>query len=329
MRKHDDINHIEAKAISYNMVPIFLMGLSGLYFGYMAGSSAIILDGTFSMVILLTVLLAKRVSKVAAGPRTKQYPRGRYLLESIYMIFKVIVLMTILVVSIGESLVSLFEYFFMNVVPEPVDQHYANLYYFFKLSFFGIAVIIYRYFYTKSNKKSRLIKLEIKSVLIDGVITASIFTGFLILSHTPLKEISDSIVLLVVASFLLFEISHDFKHQLDRTLGRRELIDRENYYRGLFNNYFVDFEFIDVYFFYLGKACHASIVAEFYGSICVDEIIDLEHEIKKLLKPEFDDVYIYLYWDRTAEEKRILREINMRKEHQEEHMENMQEMKKI
>ncbi len=46
----------EFKAIKYNSVFIFLMAASGLIFGTLAKSSAIILDGLFSTILFLTLI---------------------------------------------------------------------------------------------------------------------------------------------------------------------------------------------------------------------------------------------------------------------------------
>lgn len=293
-----DVNAIENKAMTYNLVPIFMMGASGLVFGYLAGSSAIILDGIFSTVILLTVLLAKKINKLANTPRNYHYPRGRFLLENIYILFKIIVLITILVLSIGDSLLTLYEYFANDIYPEAINHFYANLYYIFKFVFFAIALGIYYYFYQLTDKKSNILKLEMKAVMIDGTITITIFLGFLILGNIPFFEhISDSIILLIISCFLLYEVIHDFKFQLNKTLGKRDLITTEIYYRSFFNLYFTDFEILDVYIFYLGKSCTVSIVANFDGSQDVDQLVFFEEEIKRIMMDELGDIYLYLYWD--------------------------------
>ncbi len=293
-----NINDVESKAMTRNLFPIFMMGASGLIFGYLAGSSAIILDGAFSTVILLTVLLAKKINKLANAPRSYSYPRGRFLLENIYILFKIIVLMTILVLSIGDSILTLYEYFYNNVHPGEINQFYANLYYLFKLLFFGIAICIYYYYYKQTNKKSSILKLEMKAVLIDGTITITIFLGFLFLGQIPFFEhITDSIILFLISCFLLYEVSHDFKEQLNKTLGKRDLINKEIYYRSLFNVYFADFEFLDIYIFYLGKACTVSIIANFEGTKGVADLVYLEHEIKRIMGQDLGQIYLYMYWD--------------------------------
>ncbi len=308
--KIDNIEYIESRAMSINLIPIFIMGASGLLFGYLAGSSAIMLDGAFSTVIFLTVILAKKISKVANVPRTHKYPRGRYLLESLYILFKIVVLMTILIISMGESAITLYEYYFHSVIPEAVNTFYANMYYVVKLTAFAIALIVYKYYLKQCDNKSNVLLIETKSVIIDGTITIAIFLGFFILGNfKPIEDVVDSIILLCISIFLFKEVMHSFKEQLNKTLGKRDMQSQEIYYKSMFNNYFSQFEFIDVYIFYLGKACTVSIIGNFEGEVSVNDLVYLEHEIKKLMSEELGKVYLYLYWDKRGQDyKKFLEE---------------------
>jgi len=76
--KRSEVSRIEKNAMIINIIPIMVMALAGLVFGAKAGSSAIMLDGLFSSVILITMLLILAIKKTADGPKTFQYPQGKY-----------------------------------------------------------------------------------------------------------------------------------------------------------------------------------------------------------------------------------------------------------
>ena len=296
----EEINKLESKAIKYNLIPIFLMGLSGLVFGLLSGSNAVSLDGIFSIVILITVIIAKSVGKVANTPRNYDFPRGHYLLENIYLLFKIVILATILTISILDSSVNIYNYFVNNAEPHAITQFYVNIYYICKTITFVIALLIYTHFYNLTKGKSTILKVERKSVIIDGTITFAIAIGFLILGGIEsLKDISDSIILLSISLFLIIGIFKDFKEEINKTIGKRYLQNREVYYLNYFNMYFSEFEILDVYIFYIGKLCTVSLVVSFKNKKSVSEMHLFEKEIKDIMFNEYDEIFLYLYWSKS------------------------------
>lgn len=296
-----DLNKIEDKAINFNMFFVFLMGASGLIYGFLAHSSAIMLDGLFSTVLFLTVILAKIITRFANRPINDSYPQGRFLLENLYLLFKIIVLITILSFSIVSSFQELYHYFFNDFTPPIVDEYFANRYYIVKTFAFLSSYYIYTHFFEQTKKTSNILKLERKSVLIDGTITIAIFLGFLVLGNVAfLAPISDPIILLGISLFLLKEVYHDFTIELNNTIGRRNSRDREIYYRSLFNNYFADETVSDIYIHPVGKLVIVSITATFKGCKSVEEIQHFEKEIKRLMFDEYDEIYLYTYYNKRT-----------------------------
>ncbi len=295
------INALEQKALNQNIIPIFIMGASGLVLGSLSHSSAIVLDGMFSTVLFTTVILAKVISFHANKPRDNTHPLGYWMLENLYVLFKIVVLLTILLISLFESSVSLIEYYIFNSQPEVIIPFYTNIYYLVKLAAFSVSLIIYSRFYNASNKQSDILKLEKKSVTIDGVITLSIFLGFIVLGKfEATKEISDSIILFSISLFLIRDVLKEFSHELCKTIGKRILRTREMYYRSMFNNYFAEFEFSDVYIHFVGKVAIVSLTGNFKGDKSVDDLCKMEREIKKLMYSEFDKIHLNTYWDKCC-----------------------------
>lgn len=292
-----ELVNIEKRAILVNLTPIGLMGVSGMYYGSVANSSAVVLDGLFSSVLFITVIIATFVSRLSEKPRNEMYPQGHWLLENLYILFKILVLLTIVAYSLEEGVSGLFSYFNNTLEHETVNQHLINYYYIIKAFLVVICYFVYTYYLNKIKNHSDILKLERKSVLIDGGITISIALGFIILSQfESTKLISDQIILTCLSLFLLKEVTHDFILEINKTIGKRTLGQRELYYKSLFNNYFNDVTTDDVYIHLVGKNAIVSVTSRFDGKKSLDEIHNIEKSIKNLMFSEFDDVLLYMYW---------------------------------
>lgn len=289
----------ESEAINRNIPFLFIMAFSGIFFGSLANSSAIVLDGTFSLILFLSVFLAKFVQKKSSEPANFIYPHGKWQLDSLYIIFKVLILFGILFYSSVDAIRTIFEYIIHTEGETIIKQGYANWYYLIKFIAFGISYAIYYHYEKLVDFKSQILHLERKSVFIDGIITISIFLGFRILGRIELiAPISDSIILLLLSLFLMREMTHEFKHILQIILGKRIYLERENYYKAMFNVYFYGINFSDVHIQFYGKTVIVSIVSSFEGKLSMEQLCELETEIKQLMFEEYDKVFLQMYWDR-------------------------------
>lgn len=294
----DKLIEYENTAINKNIIFLFLMASSGIIFGELANSEAIVLDGAFSTILFLTIFLAKYIQKKTSEPKSFLYPRGKWQLNSLYILFKIMLLFGILLYSLLESVVSIGSFVMAGTEPEEIVQIYANIYYVVKLISFVFAYKIYQNYLIKTKGKSQLLKIEKSAVLIDGLITVSIFIGFQTLGRIDLiAPITDSIILFFLSLFLMYRIIHEFRETLDLILGKRIFVKRENYYKSLFTNYFPDLEILDLYIQYLGKTTVVSIVGSFSGSKTVNDFTRIEQKIKDIMYKEYGKILLELYWD--------------------------------
>ncbi len=293
-----EMARIEQKAIEINLIFILIMALSGLVFGFLSKSSAILLDGLFSTILFLTLIFAIYIQKVSNQPVTYLYPYSKWRLDTIYILFKVLVLLGILLYTLIDSVIVLGEYFLYNSVPTEVNATWIIIYTFIKLSAAIPCYMIYTKFIKATNYKSAFLRIERKSVVIDGGITFAIFVGFFTIGQISwLKDITDSIILFCLAVFLLYEMKKEFVHTMDVLLGKRINIERERYYTGLLTNWFSDFYVKDIHIEYYGKTTVVSIVSGYCGSKTTLELHNFERTIKRILEAEFGTVFLNIYWD--------------------------------
>lgn len=296
LRKH--MEKIEQKAIRINAIFILIMALSGLIFGFLSKSSAIILDGLFSTILFFTLLFAIYIQKVSSQPVTYLYPYSKWRLDTIYILFKVLILLGILLYTLIDSIIVLGEFFIYGIVPDEVNASWIIIYTVIKLSAAIPCYLIYSKYIRQTNNKSEFLHIERKSVVIDGGITFAIFVGFFTIGQISwLKDITDGLILFCLAVFLLYEMKKELVHTMDVLLGKRINVDREKYYTGLLTNWFSEFYIKDIHIEYYGKTTVVSIVSSFNGSKTTLELHNFERMVKKILEAEFGTVFLNIYWD--------------------------------
>lgn len=293
-----DLAKYEKKATNLNIPFIFIMAASGIIFGFLAHSSAILLDGSFSFVLFLTIFLGKYIGRHTATPKSFDYPMGKSSLESLYVLFKILILIGLLLFSLTDAIKVFFEYAGGTYVEQEVIQQYARIYYVVKLSAFAISYGIYTYFIDLTNNQSNVLRIDRKGTFLDGIITIAIMIGLKVLAFIPvLAPIADSVVLFFLASFLLFEMGRELSHELQSALGKRRFLSQENYYKAYFNNYFHSVCIQDVYINQIGDAFFGYVSLSFEGEVTCDEIVRFEKIIKNEMNNKFDEIYIELYFE--------------------------------
>ncbi len=294
----EEISKIENKAILVNAPFILVMAVSGLLFGYLSHSSSIILDGLFSTILFLTLFLAIYIKQLSNQPVSYLYPYSKWKLDTVYILFKVLVLLGILFYTLFDASIILYEYIFHGVVPEEVQGFWITVYSIIKLGAAIPSYLIYRKYRKKAHDRSEFLKIEQKSVLIDAGITLSILIGFYTFGQIDMfKEITDALILLLLALFLIKEMFHEFRHTMDILIGKRILVNREEYYVNYFNRYFADFKFKDIHIEYYGPITVVSMVCGFTGEKSIIELHNFERILKEKLRDELGEVYLHTYWD--------------------------------
>ncbi len=307
----DEISLIENRAIIINAPFIFIMAVSGLVFGYLSHSSSIILDGLFSTILFLTLFLAMYIKQLSNQPVSYLYPYSKWKLDTIYILFKVLVLLGILFYTFFDAIVILFEYIAMGLVPNEVEGFWITIYSIIKLSAAVPSYFIYQKYRKSCDDRSEFLKIEQKSVLIDAGITLAILLGFYTIGQIELfKEITDAIILLFLAMFLIREMFQEFIHTMNVLIGKRIKVNLEEYYVNFFNLYFSDFHFKDIHIEYYGKITVVSVVCGFDNEKSIVELHDFERIIKEKLSEEFGEVYLHTYWDEDTRPYCMINEID-------------------
>ena len=202
----------ENRALLIGAAANLFMAVIGWVTFYYSNSEAILLDGNYSFIMFLGVLVAMKIVSVRTI-KTKTFPLGRFFYEPLYGFIKGLMILGVLIMSVSTAVIRIVMYFTGSsdsipmLVPEPI------LYY--ALSCAAICCIV-SIFYFQQNRKmgntSILLKTEQKATFVDGTLSLGIGLGVFFLSSGDVGDsssfipyLADSFFVLILSSMLIKE----------------------------------------------------------------------------------------------------------------------------
>ena len=98
---------IEQKALKRGNILNLLMAIIGIILFIFSKSKAVLIDGLFSFIQFISVIIAIKISKDIETSSRKKYPLGQYSKETLYVLFKSILIIILLVSSIFSSMITI------------------------------------------------------------------------------------------------------------------------------------------------------------------------------------------------------------------------------
>ncbi len=203
---------IENRSLLVGGVANLVMALLAWSTYYYSNSEAILLDGNYSFIMFIGVMIALKISVIKAK-RTKIFPLGQFFYESLYSFIKGLMILGVLIMAVATAVIRIITYIGGDsdnipiLIPDPI-LYYALI----------CAVICYSvsYFYKRKNAKlgnqSILLKTEQKATFVDGTLSLGIAAGIFLITRSGggsdggfIAYLADSIFVLILASFLINE----------------------------------------------------------------------------------------------------------------------------
>lgn len=170
---------VETTSLIVSAIINIIMAAAGIWVYVITGLQVLFLDGVFSGIACLSNIFAVIISNVSKK-KTKSYPDGIYFLEPFYAIFKSLLTLTILIISVISTAQVAYRYFAFGegelINTAPVLPYVIAM----LLLCFGLGI-----FNMLQNKRignvSTMLNAEWKSNMIDGVLSGGCGVGVLIL----------------------------------------------------------------------------------------------------------------------------------------------------
>lgn len=220
----DNTLKIEQRSLNVAKWTSLFMAFCGVGAGILANADALLLDGLFSGLNFLTALGAGWVAASVRRAPDKTRPFGYEIDESVFVVFRSLLLLGILLMALFAALNRIY-WFWLTGEATPVVLNWIMVYtVLMSVLCFGL-FLYHRRNWRRTEKKSGLLRVEGKSALIDGVLSAGAglaFLGIAELQGTSLEglvPISDSIVVLVLCLLMVPQPIGIFRGALRDVLG--------------------------------------------------------------------------------------------------------------
>jgi predicted Co/Zn/Cd cation transporter (cation efflux family) len=184
------------------------MAICGVLTAWLANADALLVDGLYSGVNFLASLVAARVGQSVMRPWDKNRPFGYYADEAIYITFRAIILLGILIFAAFSAITKIMAYASGREVAE-LSFGLITLYSIVMVvTCLGLAYVHHQN-WLKTRKSSDILKAEKQSAVIDGAMSAGVGIAFGLapfLEATPLGVILpviDSIIVLILTVVII------------------------------------------------------------------------------------------------------------------------------
>lgn len=220
----DSATSIEHQSLSIGKWGNLVMAGAGVAAAYLSHSDALLLDGLYSGLNFLSAIIAAKISASVLKPADQRYPFGYGAYEALYIKFRALVLLGIIVFAVFGAVQKIVTYASGGEVPELV---------FGPILVYSIVMVSicmglagwHHYNWRRSGSRSELLQTESKAAVIDGVISAGAGGGLLaagLLRSTALGiivPVADSIIVLIMTVFIFREPVSMFMTALREVAG--------------------------------------------------------------------------------------------------------------
>lgn len=203
-----EIQQIEQRSLVAAKRANLFMGVAGITAGILSNASALMLDGLFSGVNFLAAVFAAKVAVSVQKKPDIMRPFGYEINEPMYVMFRSLVLTGVILLAVLGAANNVIKYASGMEIP-PIRIGWIFAYVLLMLAVCFSLAAWHHVNWTKTEKKSDLLKTERSAALIDGMLSSAAgvtFFGISLLKGTALSflvPISDSIVVIALSAIMM------------------------------------------------------------------------------------------------------------------------------
>jgi cation diffusion facilitator family transporter len=203
-----DATTIETRALAVGKWANLFMALAGISAAVLSHSDALLVDGLYSGVHFFSALIAARVAHAVRRPADHRHPFGYEAYEALYVSFRSLVLIGILVFALFSSGEKIMVYVSGGEVPALVLGPIL-IYTLTMVAVCGGQVWQFRRAWLRTGRHSDLLRTEMRAAGVDGALSAGAGAALLLtpwLLGTPadvLVPIADALIVLILQLIML------------------------------------------------------------------------------------------------------------------------------
>ena len=215
---------IEQRSLRFGIGANAVMTLAGFVAHVLTGSTALLLDGLYSAVLVGSSLIASRISLNVVRPPDRAWPYGYDGQEALYVLFRSLVLLGVIGFGVGSSSSSLIDWW-RGVPLRTIDLEPVALYTAGTTALCAWLAWRHQSDWQRTGRVSLLLLTEARNARIDALITLA--TGLSLLGSplllatplAPMASITDALLVLLVSLVLLREPLLALRDALSQAAG--------------------------------------------------------------------------------------------------------------
>lgn len=294
---------IEQKALKIGNTLNFIMAVSGIIIFIFSNSKAVLIDGMFSLIQFISTIIALKISRDLSKSSIKQYPLGQYSKETLYVLFKSLLIIILLFWSIFSGIDTIKTFLYdSNLIPQVnltavLINSLIMTFFCFSLSF------IYKLFNKKIGNCSDVLKSEAIGASLDSIISAGTGLAFILFKNVPflkpLFPISDAILVLLLATFFAIQPIQLLINQINILTYKRIHHKSEKELTLSIKDKFPYLKIHDIFISRLGKFTEIYITLSMCGKFSIDELDELRFQIKEIINSKIKNTQTLIMFSNT------------------------------
>ncbi|TDO18463.1 divalent metal cation (Fe/Co/Zn/Cd) transporter [Mycobacterium sp. BK086] len=224
---------LRAERRSLHVYMFTMLGLAVVGFAVYAITrvSATQLDGVISLINAAAAFIAARLAVTSSRPPDAESPYGRLALENLYALFRSLMILGVVIVGVVTNTVKVIEYLVTRQGTEP-EFGLAAVY------TAGCVLICFalKWNHERNNRSvngaSALLRVEATAAKMEAFISGGICTSLVLVAVLPdgtfltsstfnIKDIADSIIVLILCVLLVGQPVRQIRLEIGRLSGRR------------------------------------------------------------------------------------------------------------
>ena len=204
----EQIGATEKRALMFGVAANLIMAFCGWAAYSLSGSEVLLLDGNISFILFISSVVAYKITKIRSL-RDETYPFGLYVSEALYSLIKGLLLLGVIISAIVSSSSRIIS--FLSGATLPTIKTGVIVYY-------AIAMVVIcwglsAYYYIQNKKitnSSSMLRVDQKSSLIDGVLSASTGAILVVIGYVEvgskldfLLYIGDALLVMILALLMI------------------------------------------------------------------------------------------------------------------------------
>ena len=290
----------ESGALRLGQWTMLLLAFLGFAAFYFSGAAALSVDSAYSLINFASAIVARKVMIASRSKPDVTHPYGKGALENTYVLIRSSIIVGVIGLAFVGAVVSLIDYF---VYGDTTEIHLGIAGGYGVIAAVILLLLSLNYARTERIAPSGVLTAERKATHLDAIMSAATGITFIVIAFIPngtvitsesfnIREIADSILVIVLVLLLISEPWRTIKAEFGRITGERQDRAIEARIRDLLSDQVESVT--DIYAVNRGSLIEIDLRLSYSGAKSVSELDAIRMSIVRLLAQELGKIRVHV-----------------------------------